>query len=109
MARGRSSALKNISSRVRWLPLTIALEEMNSIDTTPTPPIRRTIRRKSRSVTPAVGASQRGGAPRAGAVCPHGGLLSGGGGGGSPVFFFLVLGGGVVSFLLWPAGGCGRG
>src|SRR6185436_17512398 len=64
MASGRSSALKYISSRVFRLPLTMALEEMNSMDTTPTPPIRRTIRRKSRSVTPAIGASQRGGSTR---------------------------------------------
>jgi hypothetical protein len=41
--------------------LTIAFEAMNSIVTTPTPPMRRTIRRKSRSVTPAMGARINGG------------------------------------------------
>src|SRR6202035_2594818 len=61
MASGRSSGLQYMNSRVRWLPETIAFEETNSIDTTPTPPIRRTIRRKSRSVTPAIGASHSGG------------------------------------------------
>ncbi len=72
MASGRSSALKYISSRVFLLPLTIAFEEMNSMDTTPTPPIRRTIRRKSRSVTPAMGASQSGGSMRRGPSCTIG-------------------------------------
>src|SRR3954471_1808889 len=75
MASGRSSALKYISSRVRWLPLTIAFEEMNSIDTTPTPPIRRTMRRKSRSVTPAIGASQSGGSTETGPIFIIGAVL----------------------------------
>ena len=50
-----------MSSRVCRLPSTIAREEMNSIDTRPTPPMRRTINRKSRSVTPAIGARNSGG------------------------------------------------
>src|SRR5215210_5615402 len=73
MASGRSSALKYIISRVRLLPWTMAREETNSIDTTPTPPIRRISRRKSRSVTPAMGASQSGGSMRRGPICTIGG------------------------------------
>jgi hypothetical protein len=56
------------------LPETIAREEMNSIDTTPTPPIRRTIKRKSRSVTPAMGASHSGGSTRTEPSCTMGQL-----------------------------------
>ena len=42
-------------------PATSALAGMNSMPTRPTPPMRRTMRRKSRSVMPAIGASTRGG------------------------------------------------
>src|SRR5579863_9780408 len=80
MANGRSSSLKCIRSRVFWLPETIAREEMNSIDTTPMPPIRRTIRRKSRSVTPAIGASQRGGSTRTEPTCTMAPIVTRGGG-----------------------------
>ena len=70
-------------------PLTIAFEETNSIDTTPIPPIRRTIRRKSRSVTPAIGASQSGGSIRRGPICTMRGIVTRRPGGGIPLEFSM--------------------
>src|SRR5215470_9284886 len=61
MESGRSSSEKTIFASCRALPRVIASDEMNSIVTRPTPPMRRSISRYRWSVIPAMGARIRGG------------------------------------------------
>src|SRR6266581_4330421 len=61
MASGRSSSENCIMCRVFSLPRVSASEEMNSMVTRPTPPMRFRMSRKYWSVIPAMGARMRGG------------------------------------------------